>query len=691
VTAATRKSRGVSLGLPQFAELEQVGDGAYSVVYRSFVEDHGRYVAIKVLNVDHVDERARNRFVREFETMAKLSDHPNIVTLHQAGLSTSGRPYIVMDYWPAGSYGAYLRDEGPLTVPEILDLGVLLAGALATAHLDKIRHRDIKPENLLRADHGPVLCDFGIAELDEQAASASAAQFTPYHMPPEMPTHTEASDVYSLASTLYTLLEGAPPFVAEKKDNLGELIDRIKSDPPRPFTMPVPDDLQAAIFGAMGKDPSTRRPRTARDLGIAFQAVQRRLGLTVTKMVIPDIVVEPAPSDGPSDSTTGSVSALAPVRSSHTHSETIAPEVPSHLTAPPLPSDEPSAAAPEPGPGFIPLRRSTETREKATNGASVDGLDTFGRPVEEPTRTPRRVIALRMLVVLIVAGLVGALLAALTRHNSSSSSTNPGLTNISHNLAFQPPPAPGTSSAAAKTTTSPPIVAKPGAPSDVAYTWTSQGVATVTWKNHSSVANGYLLALARFATDPATGAPESTPTAYQYVGDDQQAHDSIDGLKLLGPSIETASLSISDLRIVTCLEVIATGTRGTSASPQICLPDTPPTTPTWAYPDGQAANVAVAPGPITLNWTSDSDDEAGFTIYQVAPGDGRLITFKTVGADATSMVWPAVAADQIDCFVIHAENGAALYPQTKDRPLQLPPEQIRKACFQGVPGTPAGP
>ena len=106
------------------------------------------------------------RFLREQRAMGKLSGHPNIVNVFDVGATTSGRPYIVMQYHPRDSLRARIRAAGPLTWVESLHIGVKIAGALETAHRLGTLHRDIKPANILLTEYGePQLADFGIARI----------------------------------------------------------------------------------------------------------------------------------------------------------------------------------------------------------------------------------------------------------------------------------------------------------------------------------------------------------------------------------------------------------------------------------------------------------------------------------------------------------------------------------------------
>ena len=121
---------------------------------------------MKVLTTD-LDTDNVERFLREQRAMGKLCGHPNIVNIFDAGRTTSGRPFIVMQYHPR-EFPACTDPfrTGPLTWHETLHIGVKIAGALETAHRLGTLHRDVKPANILLTEYDePQLADFGIARI----------------------------------------------------------------------------------------------------------------------------------------------------------------------------------------------------------------------------------------------------------------------------------------------------------------------------------------------------------------------------------------------------------------------------------------------------------------------------------------------------------------------------------------------
>ncbi|MFP5317897.1 MAG: serine/threonine-protein kinase [Acidimicrobiia bacterium] len=288
----------VDLGLEGLEDVEEIGRGGFGVVYRARQPALNRMVAVKVLGTA-LDEADRERVAREAWAMGTLSGHPNIVNVLDVGATTSGAHYITMSYLAQGSLAARLATEGPLTWNEAVRIAIKLAGAVETAHRAGTLHRDIKPENVLMSDYGePQLADFGIARVEGRFEKATG-QFTAsvVHAAPEVLDGEAigvAADVYSLGSTLYTMLAGRPAFGRRSEDTLAALLMRIVRDPP-PDLRPrgVPDAVCRVVEQAMHKEPA-RRPSSAAELGRQLQEVQRRAGLPVTDMA----VALPAPAAG---------------------------------------------------------------------------------------------------------------------------------------------------------------------------------------------------------------------------------------------------------------------------------------------------------------------------------------------------------------------------------------------------------
>jgi serine/threonine-protein kinase PknK len=273
---------------------EEIGRGGFGVVYRCLEYGLERYVAVKVL-VSGVEGDERERFVREQQALGRLSGHPHIVQVLSVDVTASGRPYFVMPYFAQGSLDRVLQSTGPLRWPEVLSIGVKMAGALAAAHALGIVHRDVKPGNILLTDYGePQLSDFGIAQFGAAGATVSTMiHGTPAFTAPEVlrgRAPTPAADVYALGATLFCLLTGHSPFHRRTGEPLEVQLARITgSRLPDLRDFGVPDAVCTAVETAMAVDPA-ERPGSAAVFGECLRDVQRRAGLPVDVMAAP---VEP--------------------------------------------------------------------------------------------------------------------------------------------------------------------------------------------------------------------------------------------------------------------------------------------------------------------------------------------------------------------------------------------------------------
>ncbi|MDQ2847779.1 MAG: protein kinase [Actinomycetota bacterium] len=283
--------------LPGYTVSKLLGSGGFADVYLYDQQLPRRSVAVKVLVPGLADRELLQQFDAEANLMAALSTHPAIVTIHQAGISTEGRPYLVMEYCSRPNLSARYRAER-IGVPAVLRVGVRLAGAVETAHRAGILHRDIKPANVLTTDFGhAVLSDFGISVRSTSAKAqsmggASIGMSIPWTAPEvfaEQVGGDERADVYSLAATLYTVLARRSPFDRPGGSNSSaDLIGRIRTSPLPPLgRSDVPASLERALARAMDKNRAARYA-TALDFGRALQQIEGELRLAPTPIDLLD-------------------------------------------------------------------------------------------------------------------------------------------------------------------------------------------------------------------------------------------------------------------------------------------------------------------------------------------------------------------------------------------------------------------
>ncbi|MFE5474088.1 protein kinase [Nocardia sp. NPDC056541] len=271
-----------------FAGAEEIGRGGFGKVYRCRQVGVERTVAVKVL-IGELDEN-RERFFREEQAMGRLTGHPNIVDMLEVGATGTGHPYLVMPYHSRGSLHARIRCDGPLPLPDVLHLGVKIAGALETAHRTGILHRDIKPDNILLTDFDePALTDFGIAHITGGFETATGTVTgSPAFTAPEVlrgDDPSPASDVYGLAATLFCALTGHAVFERRSGEQMVAQFLRIAEQPiPDLRVSGMPDDVCTVLEAAMSQSPAERP--TAALFGDQLRQVQVRHGFPVDRLPV---------------------------------------------------------------------------------------------------------------------------------------------------------------------------------------------------------------------------------------------------------------------------------------------------------------------------------------------------------------------------------------------------------------------
>lgn len=278
---------GTGLGIAGYEHAVPIGEGGFATVFRARQPAFNRLVAVKILSKVTVDETTVRRFERERAAIGSLSGHPNIVTVYESGLTATGVPYLAMEYLPNGTLSDLLSRKGPLSWEQVAHIGVRVAGAVESAHRNGVLHRDLKPENVLLSGFGePQLSDFGIARVLTGPVTRTVGEqaFSVAHAAPEVLNGepcSSRSDVYSLASTLFTLLWGRPPFLRDD-ELLLPLLVRITNEPPpdlRPSGVPGP--MCAVLERALSKRPADRH-RSALELAEDLRQVQATAGLPLT-------------------------------------------------------------------------------------------------------------------------------------------------------------------------------------------------------------------------------------------------------------------------------------------------------------------------------------------------------------------------------------------------------------------------
>ncbi|GAA4458480.1 hypothetical protein GCM10023170_056380 [Phytohabitans houttuyneae] len=256
-----RAAPGTTIG-GRYALRAAVGHGGMGTVWRAADTLLRRDVAVKEVILppgmapsdrDSMYERT----LREARAAAALQ-HPAVVQVYDV-VHESGRPWIVMELLDARSLADMIIEDGPVAPRAVAKIGIALLGALEVAHAIGVLHRDVKPANVLICTDGRcVLTDFGVARMptDVQLTTPGMVLGSPHFISPERAMGQDfgpPSDLFSLGVTLYTAVEGRPPF--DKGDPI-ETMHAVVEDPPAPPTRA--GALTQVLFGLLEKDPSRR-------------------------------------------------------------------------------------------------------------------------------------------------------------------------------------------------------------------------------------------------------------------------------------------------------------------------------------------------------------------------------------------------------------------------------------------------
>lgn len=244
-----------------------LGEGSNKKVFLAEDTELGRDIAIAFVQRASAKQSTLMRVRREVRAMARLGDHPNIVTVHDVG-EEGGRTYITTQYVSGGSLIDRLRGLPSRRMPVEDALAVVrqVTDALAHAHSHSIIHRDLKPGNVFLTEQGlALLGDFGMAVAggDLRITMDKAFVGTAPYMPPEQarghPVDVR-SDLYSLGAMLFELITGRPPFTGE--DPIAVIAQHAHA--PRPsaaaLNAMVSPELDALIQQLMAINPADRPP-----------------------------------------------------------------------------------------------------------------------------------------------------------------------------------------------------------------------------------------------------------------------------------------------------------------------------------------------------------------------------------------------------------------------------------------------
>lgn len=382
-----------------FRALSPLGFGPTSTIYSAQGLALGRWVALTVYSTVLPNERSQRRFARSFDVARRLGAHPNVVTMLESGMTFERQPWIATEIYERGTLQSRVENRQPLPVDEVLHMGILLAGALETAHRAEVVHGGIHPARVLISHEGdPALADLGLVPLVDKGGLAALIGPGSFHAPPEVleaGAMTPATDVYALASTLYTALTACAPYQRDVDDTTAALLVRIlQHDVPPIGRRDVPASLEDALRRALNSEPP-RRPGRVLAFARELQSCQQELGLPVSQPVVLDVSASirlAAADTGEPRLTVAPVVEPAPPSSVQQRVFVPAPE---ESVSAPVPVAAALAPAPPPPPAPVPVAPPEPPLALALRQPSPPPLPTPGPPPAPAALPPQSFEGLR--------------------------------------------------------------------------------------------------------------------------------------------------------------------------------------------------------------------------------------------------------------------------------------------------------
>ena len=273
--------------------LEILGEGGMAFVYKARDMQLERFVAIKTLKPNYVNQETFvDRFKREAKTAANLN-HPNIVQIFDWGIEDE--PYFVMEYIEGNTLTSIISKNRTISLSDILFIGAQVSSGLHAAHQKGLVHRDIKPGNIMITPDGKVkVTDFGIVSLQNEESDITKTGSilgTASYISPEQaqgkPVSIE-SDLYSLGTVLYELITGKAPFSGDSPISTATKHLTEKPEKPSLFRRDLPKGVESAILKLLEK-ATYDRFKSAEDLRATLLQQRKALQSEQTRENLVDL------------------------------------------------------------------------------------------------------------------------------------------------------------------------------------------------------------------------------------------------------------------------------------------------------------------------------------------------------------------------------------------------------------------